>query len=140
MGLDSLSPFFDYKDKFNFVLALTSNPGAKDFEKLNLEDGTPLYKKIATTCIEWLKIYNNIGLVTGATQKELPLLRALNRQLLFLIPGIGSQGGSYKDSAINGNNEDNLSIINVSRSILYCSKTKNYITDIRNTINQFYLL
>jgi orotidine-5'-phosphate decarboxylase len=131
MGTDSLSPFFEYKDKFNFVLALTSNPGAKDFEKLKLESGVPLYQKVVETCVEWNKTYDNIGLVVGATQNELPEIRKTAKNLLFLIPGIGKQGGSYSEAVKNGNNKDSLSIINISRSILYCSKQKNFISEIR---------
>ena len=33
MGEDSLKPFLNYKDKLNFILALTSNPGSNDFRK-----------------------------------------------------------------------------------------------------------
>ncbi|NBV43165.1 orotidine-5'-phosphate decarboxylase, partial [bacterium] len=31
MGNDSLAPFFEYRDKLHFVLALTSNPGSATF-------------------------------------------------------------------------------------------------------------
>ena len=34
MGYDSLSPFIDYQENIHFILALTSNPGSFDFEKL----------------------------------------------------------------------------------------------------------
>ncbi|HEY6907355.1 MAG TPA: orotidine-5'-phosphate decarboxylase, partial [Ignavibacteriaceae bacterium] len=36
MGEDSVMPFLQFEDKLNFVLALTSNPGAENFEKLRL--------------------------------------------------------------------------------------------------------
>ena len=32
MGVDSVTPFFDYKDKWVILLALTSNAGALDFQ------------------------------------------------------------------------------------------------------------
>lgn len=32
MGSDTVKPFFDYKDKWAVILALTSNPSAADFE------------------------------------------------------------------------------------------------------------
>ena len=31
MGKDSLQPFLDYTDKMNYILVLTSNPGANGF-------------------------------------------------------------------------------------------------------------
>jgi orotidine-5'-phosphate decarboxylase len=83
MGLDSLEPFFSYKDKFNFILTLTSNPSAIDFEKQVLSNGEPLYMYVAKKCKEWFSIYKNIGLVVGATQSELPEIRNLANNLIF---------------------------------------------------------
>ena len=33
MGIDSLEPFFKYKEKLHFVLGLTSNPSSENFER-----------------------------------------------------------------------------------------------------------
>ncbi len=123
MGYDSLAPFFEYKSKFCFVLALTSNPSAIDFEKQNLQNNTPFYQKVAEKVIEWNQTTNNIGLVVGGTQKELSHLREFNNDLLYLIPGIGAQGGNYHEIKKIGINNDNLALINVSRSILYHQKS-----------------
>ena len=49
MGLDSLEPFFNFKDKFNFVLGLTSNPGATDFEQQPMNNGKSLSDLVITT-------------------------------------------------------------------------------------------
>lgn len=46
MGIDSVQPFLEYEDKINFILALTSNKSAIDFEKLKIEDGDYLFQKI----------------------------------------------------------------------------------------------
>ncbi len=46
MGKDSLSPFLDYTDKIHFILALTSNPGSHDFEKLEITTGKKLYQEV----------------------------------------------------------------------------------------------
>ena len=46
MGKDSLKPFLDFTDKINFILVLTSNPGANDFEKLELTGGKFLYQNV----------------------------------------------------------------------------------------------
>ncbi|MFA5880345.1 MAG: orotidine-5'-phosphate decarboxylase [Candidatus Margulisiibacteriota bacterium] len=119
MGLDSLSPFFEYQDKFCFVLALTSNPGAGDFEKQTLANNKPLYSLVVERCAVWHQQYQNIGLVVGGTQKELGELRNINSDLLFLIPGVGAQGGDYQNSVNLGKNKDDLAIVNISRGILY---------------------
>ena len=50
MGKDSLQPFLDFTDKMNYVLVLTSNPGANDFEKLELKDGKNFIQKVLAKC------------------------------------------------------------------------------------------
>lgn len=125
MGLDSLEPFFNYKDKFNFVLGLTSNPGSQDFEQQAMSNGKSLSDFVITTLSEWNKKYKNIGVVVGATENKLAQVRSIDENLTFLIPGVGSQGGSYETAVKNGKNTSNLALINCSRSILYCAKTKH---------------
>lgn len=134
MGRDSLEPFFRYKDRFHFVLALTSNPGAADFEKQQLASGQYVYEKIYTSCVEWHKTYQNIGVVVGATQEELTYIRKLSSELLFLIPGVGTQGGDYSQSVQVGKNQDDLVIINMSRSILYASAAVDFASSARSAI------
>ncbi|MFC1616948.1 orotidine-5'-phosphate decarboxylase [Candidatus Margulisiibacteriota bacterium] len=126
MGIDSLEPFFNYKDKFNFILALTSNPSAKDFEKQLMNNKKPLYEFVTKNCSDWNKKYQNIGLVVGATQDELQEIRKIDTALPFLIPGVGAQGGDYETAVNNGTNEDGIVIINMSRGILYCSNDKGF--------------
>lgn len=123
MGKDSLDPFLSYNDKLNFILALTSNPGASDFEKLKCEDGNFLFQKVIDKVSSWNQA-NNCGLVFGATQIE-ELKENLSRtiQLPLLIPGVGAQGGSFTDivKLLKTVPEKNY-IVNVSRGIIYKSK------------------
>lgn len=44
MGYDSIEPFLAYKEKLSFVLCLTSNRGAEDFEERRLQSGKRLYE------------------------------------------------------------------------------------------------
>jgi len=44
LGYDSVQPFLEYKDKGIFILTLTSNPGSRDYQYLEIE-GKPLYMK-----------------------------------------------------------------------------------------------
>lgn len=46
MGFDSVQPFLEYEDKLHFILALTSNKSATDFEKLKLENGKFVYQAV----------------------------------------------------------------------------------------------
>ncbi len=127
MGLDSLSPFFDYKDKLNFILALTSNKGSEDFEKLKLTDGKFLYQKVILKIVEWNK-NQNCGLVFGATNSsELRNNISLFQNLPVLLPGVGTQGGSMEEVVkIFKENNSNQFLINISRSLIYADSTINF--------------
>lgn len=135
MGEDSIRPFLQNEDKLVFVLVLTSNPGASDFEKLKLEDGSFLFQKV----IEKVKIWNsknNCGIVFGATKSE-ELLNNIEKfeNLPVLLPGIGAQGGSLEDvvRAFKMANKFNF-ILNVSRGIIYKSNKSDFATAARNEL------
>lgn len=120
MGSDSLGPFLEYTDKLHFILALTSNPGAMDFEKLELKEGGFLYEKVIAKVAE-LNEYGNCGLVFGATQlEELTSHIAQFGDMPVLLPGVGAQGGDLTavSKAFIERNKYNF-IVNSSRGILY---------------------
>lgn len=127
MGFDSLEPFIRYGDKLNFILALTSNKGAADFEKLKLSDGSYLYQKVIEKTRSW-NTQGNCGIVFGATNsEELRNNVGLFGELPVLLPGIGAQGGSLEDvieifKSVNKNNY----IINVSRSLIYKDNSEEF--------------
>jgi orotidine-5'-phosphate decarboxylase len=127
MGKDSLDPFLDYKDKINFVLVLTSNTGASDFEKLELKDGRFVYQRILEKVNEWNK-KNNCGIVFGATRlKELKNNIKKFDNLSVLLPGVGAQGGSLEDVvSIFKSEKRNNYLINSSRGIIYKSSGKDF--------------
>jgi orotidine-5'-phosphate decarboxylase len=127
MGKDSLEPFLDYKEKLNFILTLTSNKGATDFEKLKLDDGRFLYQAIIEKIVEW-NSNNNCGLVFGATNSsELKENVQSFGSLPVLLPGVGAQGGKLEDVivAFESANKSNF-LINISRGILYKSSDKDF--------------
>lgn len=102
MGTDSVEPFLKYclNDKGVYILNRTSNPGAKDFQNLELKDGRFLYEAVAEKIIEWSKIYPGTGAVVGATSlEELSKLATMfaPHNIPLLIPGVGKQGGSAKE-------------------------------------------
>ena len=68
MGHDCVAPFTAYQDRTTFLVCLTSNPGADDFETQLMGD-RPLYERVIAKAHEW-NAANNIGLVVGATQPE----------------------------------------------------------------------
>jgi len=127
MGFDSVEPFLKYEDKLHFILALTSNKGSKDFEKLKLSDDKFLYQKVIEKVHEW-NVKKNCGIVFGATNTE-ELESNINSfgDLPILLPGIGAQGGSLEEvvNIFNLNKKNNY-IINVSRSLIYKDNSEDF--------------
>jgi orotidine-5'-phosphate decarboxylase len=125
MGYDAVEPFICRADKGAFILCLTSNPGAQDFQFF--DSGKRLFEIVARKAQAWNKLHN-IGLVTGATQAEqLKDLRKIAPDLPFLIPGIGAQGGDLTSVVENAlRNYPIGGLINSSRAIIYASKGKDF--------------
>lgn len=136
MGEDSLTPFFAYQDKYHFVLALTSNPGAATFEKQVMASGEPLFLTVFRQISAWHRQFENVGAVVGATQIEANALRSLDSEVLFLVPGVGAQGASYVQSCEATLNASGLSLINVGRTLLYGPDHQHLDQDIKKAIAQ----
>jgi len=135
MGKDSLEPFLDYTDKLNFILALTSNKGSNDFEKLKLDNGKLFYQQIIEKVKEW-NLNNNCGIVFGATNSK-ELKENINSfgTLPVLLPGIGAQGGSLEDVLNSFKSVNRKSfLINVSRGIIYKSSGEDFAEKARKEI------
>lgn len=138
MGSDSVSPFLEYEDKLNFILALTSNKGSVDFEKLKLEDGTFLYQRVIKTVNEW-NTSNNCGIVFGATNPdELKDNIDIIEDLPVLLPGVGAQGGSLEDvvETFKSAGRQNF-LINVSRGLIYADSTENFGAVTRSELEKY---
>lgn len=126
MGEDSIKPFLQYEGKWTVVLALTSNPGADDFELQRLEDGMPLYEKVIRKTME-LGSEDNTMFVIGATRPgKLREIRRYCPHHFFLVPGVGAQGGTIKEVAENGMNDHCGILINASRSIIFADNSTEY--------------
>ena len=138
MGHDSLSPFLEYKDKLNFILALTSNSGSADFEKLRLEGGTFLYQNVIQKVSEWNQ-HKNCGIVFGATNsEELKMNISSFDGLPVLLPGVGVQGGSLDDVVrIFSEAKNQNYIVNISRSLIYSDSTKNFGEVLNKTLKSY---
>jgi orotidine-5'-phosphate decarboxylase len=127
MGEDSLQPFLSYADKFNFILALTSNPGSANFQKLKMFSGELLYQEIIRKIHQWNRNLN-CGLVFGATQlDELRDNLKLINDLPLLIPGVGAQGGSLSEiTELLFQNQRYHFLVNVSRGIIQKSLGEDF--------------
>ena len=125
MGKDSVEPFLEYEDKHAIMLALTSNVGASDFQLLKTGDKS-LYEEVIEKSRNW-KNANRLMYVVGATKaKALKNIRTLIPDSFLLIPGVGAQGGSLEEVAVNGLNDVCGLLVNSSRGIIYASSGADF--------------
>lgn len=126
MGHDSVKPFLDFKNKWVILLALTSNPGANDFQFLRSNTGKSLYEEVMRTAQTWAGA-DALMFVCGATRAEqFADLRTIAPDSFFLVPGVGAQGGDLKEISRQGMNEQVGLLVNSSRQIIYASSGKDF--------------
>ncbi len=136
MGEDAVAPFIAYQEKGVFLVCLTSNPGADDFEKQMVGDA-PLYTQVARKAVQW-NAAGNCGLVVGATQPEhIQDLRSLAPDMPFLIPGIGAQGGDLATAVGCGQDAQGGGIlVSSSRGIMHASDGDDFAAAARQAAQQ----
>jgi orotidine-5'-phosphate decarboxylase len=127
MGMDSIEPWIssaENKGKGAFVLMRTSNKGRADFQCRTLDSGATLYDAVGDRLQTLASTHTGVygygafGAVVGCTERdEAVTIRAKRKNLFFLIPGYGAQGGAAEDAAILLR-EGNGGVVNASRSIL----------------------
>lgn len=125
VGLDSIEPFTT-GGRYALVLARTSNPGAGDFQDLDVR-GRPLYERVVERCVDRFPA-DRCGFVVGATYPdEARRLRALAPDRLFLMPGVGSQGGDVGVALRAALDAHGAGVLpSASRSILYASRGHDF--------------
>ena len=65
--------------------------------------------------------------VVGATRSEaIGKVRAITPDHFFLVPGVGAQGGSLKDVANYGWNDNCGVLVNSSRGIIYAGNENDF--------------
>jgi orotidine-5'-phosphate decarboxylase len=133
LGAEAIEPLLARADRFVYVLCRTSNPGAGEFQDLEVaadpdlgRPAEPLYRRVAARAAVWGARYGTVGLVVGATgAAELAEVRATAPALAFLVPGVGAQGGSVEGALAQGPARDGAAgaaaggalLVNVSRGI-----------------------
>jgi len=136
MGEDSVKPFLEYKDKWTILLGLTSNSGAKDFE-LQKSGNDFLYEKVLKTASAW-GTTGNLMFVIGATQAdEFVNIRKLAPDHFYLVPGVGTQGGSLKEISEKAIIKDCGLLVNVSRAIIYASEEEDFAEEASAIAQQY---
>jgi orotidine-5'-phosphate decarboxylase len=126
MGSDSVIPFLEYPGKWVILLALTSNPGAEDFQFLPGPAHQPLFETVIKRSLAWGNP-ENIMYVVGATKAPLLVkIREIIPDHFLLIPGIGAQGGDLAEVARYGLNKNCGLIVNSSRAIIFADSTERF--------------
>lgn len=126
MGSDSVVPFLDIPEKWSIVLALTSNPGSKDFQNFRNESGVELFEYVLDRVKEW-GTPDNTMFVVGATRGEaFTKVRQRVPDHFLLVPGVGAQGGSLQEVCQYGMNKDCGLLVNSTRGIIYASDGKDF--------------
>ena len=126
MGEDSVKPFLGYPGKWVIVLALTSNPGSKDFQFASLTTGQRLFEKVLETSRTWGSD-EHMMYVVGATQGKLfEDIRRVVPHHFLLVPGVGAQGGSLQEVCKYGMTKDCGLLVNSSRGILYAGTGQDF--------------
>ncbi|MBQ7179895.1 MAG: orotidine-5'-phosphate decarboxylase [Bacteroidaceae bacterium] len=126
MGGDSVTPFLGYDGKWVILLALTSNKGSLDFQRLQTADGTPFFEHVLRKSQMWGN-ENQMMYVVGATQgSAFEDIRRIVPNHFLLVPGIGAQGGSLEEVCLYGMTAQCGLIVNSSRAILYADNTKDF--------------
>jgi orotidine-5'-phosphate decarboxylase len=103
LGRDALEPLVEAAAAAGagiFVLVRTSNPGAADLQDLPAPE-QPLHERLAVLVDELAErlagsasALSGVGAVVGATEPDhIARLRSLMPRAVFLIPGVGAQGG-----------------------------------------------
>jgi orotidine-5'-phosphate decarboxylase len=126
MGVDSVSPFLEYENKWAVLLALTSNKGADDFQMHEMKNGGFLFEQVLKTSSQWGND-GNMMFVVGATRAEMLLtVRQYVPDHFLLIPGLGAQGGNLEEVVANGMTNDIGLIVNASRSVIFASTGQDF--------------
>ncbi|TRZ65794.1 orotidine-5'-phosphate decarboxylase [bacterium] len=141
MGFDSVEPYIRSKNKYVYIIALTSNQGHKDFQLLK-SNRRHLYEIVIDKFLQWSR-KDNIGFVMGANHvKEISTLTRNHPRVSLLIPGIGAQGNDI--NKLMDNIHNGLFIVNSSRAIIYSagidSDKKEFESKINESIVNHYLM
>lgn len=133
MGRDSVMPFLEFSGKWVILLALTSNSGSTDFQRLPV-GSEALFEKVIKASLEWAGPQSDSQLmyVVGATRSDmLEWIRKLIPDHFLLIPGVGAQGGSLEEVSQYGMNRQCGLLVNSSRAIIYASEGEDFAQQAR---------
>ncbi len=126
LGSDSLEPLIETAAEAGagiFALVRTSNPGASEIQDLD-SGGVPLHERLAALVdslaprLSGAGGLSGMGAVVGATEpRHIARLRELMPRSVFLIPGVGAQGGTVEELGPAFAADSAAALVSASRSI-----------------------
>ena len=147
LGRKALEPFLKHEDKGAIVLCRTSNEGSDEFQDRRVslnpaefrafehrigrevpEGDVLLHQYVAYQIATSWNAKGNCALVVGATYpRELAEVRRIVGDMLILVPGAGTQGGSVEEVMRNGMNSYHAGLlINSSREINFAGADSEF--------------
>jgi len=128
LGYDSIEPYIkDYPAKGYYILTKTSNSSSGEIQDIKAND-KEIFINVAELIVKWY--HPGIGSVAGATypeqlEKISDIFINSGKEIPFLIPGIGAQGGSIEEviKVIRRSSDIGIHRINASSSLNYAYKT-----------------
>ncbi len=138
MGQESLAPFLEYEEKACIILCHTSNPGAGEFQELEVGFNR-LWERVAKGVVYEWNTHENCMLLMGATYpEEMRKVRELAPDMTFLIAGIDTQGGKVKEVISAGLDAQKRGlIVNSSRGIIFSEDPAQAAKFLRAEINRW---
>lgn len=155
LGAEALEPFLKRADKGVIVLCRTSNPGAGEFQDLEVrrrdflsdlhpesESWEPMYLHVARQVARTWNKQDNCALVVGATYPdELRKVREIVGDMPILVPGVGAQGGDVEKVVKAGVDSRGLGlIVNSSRGIIFASSGEDFAEAARRETDKLHNL
>ena len=126
LGPDTVEPFLECAKKYGkglFILVKTSNAGGAWIQDMNV-GGETVSQRIAAKIDHWSRDcmghegLSAIGAVVGATfPEEGARLRDIMPRSIFLVPGIGAQGGEARTIDMLRRGREDSVLVPVSRGI-----------------------
>lgn len=128
LGYDSIEPYIkDYPEKGYYILTKTSNASSGEIQDIK-SGNKEMFLNVAELIVKWF--HPGIGSVAGATypeqlEKISDIFLNSGKEIPFLIPGVGAQGGSIEEvmKVIKRSSDIGIHRINASSSLNYAFKT-----------------
>jgi orotidine-5'-phosphate decarboxylase len=91
-----------------------------------MESGQPLFRKVMEESMSWGSKENTMFVVGATRPEKLAEIRQFCPDHFFLVPGVGTQGGSLAEVAKAGLNRHCGMLVNVSRAIIFADRSERF--------------